>query len=107
MIYVILTEEQFNSSLPDELKFYMGYPENHIVRDCLYGTPRQLSDGRWLCDARFRTYYKQSANGLDIIGISNNCTEREILYQFEIDMWVYNIGDENVITDITNLTFMS
>jgi len=104
MTYVILPEELFNSPIPDFIKVDMRYPENYLVKDCIFGTPQQLEDGRWLCDARFRSYYNYSANGVDIIGISNNCTNRELFPQ-EVEQWKQTIGAENVIEDISNLVF--
>ena len=104
MIYVIIPEQLFNSPIPDFIKVDMRYPENYLVKDCIFGTPQQLEDGRWLCDARFRSYYNYSANGTDIIGISNNCTNRE-LYPQEVEQWKQMLGEENVIDDISNLIF--
>ena len=104
MIYVILSEELFNSPIPDSIKAYMEYPENYLVKDCIFGTPQQLTDGRWLCDARFRSYYNYSANGTDIIGISNNCTNRE-LYPQEVEQWKQILGEDNVIENIEGLIF--
>jgi len=103
-VYVILQDELFNSHIPDFVKYQMEYPENYLVRDCIFGEPKQLEDGRWLCDARFRSYYYDKPNGVDILGISNNCTNRH-LHDEEIEQWKQIIGVENVITDIEGLIF--
>jgi len=113
--YVILPEQLFNSPIPDNIKSYMGYPENYLVKDCIFSsqenpelprTPAQLEDGRWVCDGRFRSYYNYKCNETDanVIGISNNSTNRE-LYQSEIDQWRQILGEENVFEDISNLKY--
>lgn len=105
-MYVILTEQLFNSEIPDLVKNQMGYPENYLVKDCIFGIPLQLEDNRWLCDARFRSYYDYKCNDSDInvIGISNNSTNRELLSS-EIEQWKQFIGEENIFTDLSNLKF--
>jgi len=107
MTYAILNKEQFEANIPDFVKDYMGYPENYPLKDCIYGTPRELANGNWLVDCRFRSYYNYKCNesDLDVIGISNNCTYRE-LYQVEIDNWKQWIGEENVIMDIETLEYV-
>lgn len=96
--YVILPEEMFNAPIPDMVKEQMLYPENYIVKDCIFGIPEQLENGKWLCDARFRSYYnyKANENDLDVIGISNNSTNR-FLNDDEVAQWKAFIGEENII----------
>ena len=99
-IYVIMPDELFNSPIPDLVKGQMAYPENYLVKDCIWGVPKQLTDNRWICDARFRSYYNYKTNESDaeVIGISNNSTNRE-LYDAEIEQWQQFLGEENLLTE--------
>ena len=104
--YAIITPEQYEANIPDFVKAYMEYPESYPLKDCIFGTPQQITNGNWVVDCRFRTYYNYKCNesDLNVIGISNNCTKRYLTEQ-EVEQWRQWVGSDNVITDIENLEY--
>jgi len=105
--YTILTDEQLTMLVPDDIKAYMTYTQDYTLGEAIFGTKLKTVDGRWLCDCRLRTEYKETVklNGVvvqEAPGISNNCTKR-FLTEEEVEKWKGFVGADNVFTDISGI----
>ncbi len=92
MYYTILTEEQLNTPIPDIIRDYMEYDKNYLLKEVIFGYPKELKEGGWLCDCLLRSKDY----------IENNCCNR-LLMPEEVEMWKQFVG--NIFTDISELEY--
>ena len=90
--YTILTDEQLNTPIPDMIKNYMEYDRNYLLKEVIFGHPKELKEDGWLCECLLRSKDY----------IENNCCNR-LLIPEEVDMWRQFVG--NIFTDISGFEF--
>lgn len=90
--YCILTGDQLDTILPEEIREYMGYEQDYTMRKCIFGNIRETVNGDYLCECLLKSkeYFEEG------------CTKR-LLHEEEVQMWRDLVGENNVFTDISNI----
>lgn len=91
--YTIVTQEQLNSTLPEQIIDYMGYSNSGItLGESHIGSAIELEDGNFLISIQLSNpcYLK------------NRCTRR-FINDDELDFVYIYYGKDNIITDISTL----
>jgi len=86
MLYTILTGEQLDTILPQQVKEYAGYDKDYSLREAAFSV-RELTNGNFvvsckLCNAKY---------------IANKCCETE-MSETEIAMSKQFYGEKNLLT---------